>query len=436
VSIDAEHLHRLTHRAANRSRSVEDWWENSLGTALAAVARARHSSGSRDEAERALDRLRRWWRDETPRRISRDVTALALGARAASDLQQSDPQLLADAADAVDDLARREPTAVPMLHLALCAWALDALIPDRSEKPWSALRERFALRAVGGVDEPLRLYAAGVAAEHFDPNALVQNLYSSIGTSPSASDACVLIWLMTVAVERLSQSLDAKDNALQLLVQRRAAIAARLIGDIDDETFLQPELEEFGEPIPDNLPAISFLSSFEALLVDLALASPEEAEAWLTFPEAEALFAAEATTARRELERIANVYSRWLALLVGLLSLVAGALAWRGLTDLDWKPGVVASMAVLVAALGLAAAALLANRAELPEKLAESLGIGLVTIAGLAALEALNEHRTKPFISDNVGLIAGVLITAAAVAAWNLAAWLSRKESRPSDPQA
>jgi hypothetical protein len=59
-----------------------------------------------------------------------------------------------------------------------------------------------------------------------------------------------------------------------------------------------------------------------------------------------------------------------------------------------------------------------------------------VTIAGLAALEALNEHRTKPFISDNVGLIAGVLITAAAVAAWNLAAWLSRKESRPSDRQA
>jgi uncharacterized membrane protein len=171
-------------------------------------------------------------------------------------------------------------------------------------------------------------------------------------------------------------------------------------------------------------------------LVDLALASPQEADAWLTFPEAEALFAAEAKSVRRELERTANVSARWLALLGGVLSVAAGAVSWLGLTDLHWKHGVVASVAVLATALGLAAAALVANRGDLPEKLAESLGIGLVTIAGLAALEALNEHRTKPFISDNVGLIAGVLITAAAVAAWNLAVWLSRKQSRPREPRA
>jgi len=242
---------------------------------------------------------------------------------------------------------------------------------------------------------------------------------------------------MTVALERLSQSLGAKDNALQLLVQRRAAIVDRLVGDIDDETFLQPELEEFGEPIPDNLPAISFLSGFEALLVDLALASPEEAEAWLTFPEAEALFAAEAKTARRELERTANVSARWLALLVGVSPLGRGR---RGLLARPHGPPLETRRRRQCRGSRHCARTcgrcLGSDRDDLPEKLAESLGIGLVTIAGLAGLEALNEHRTKPFISDNVGLIAGVLITAAAVAAWNLAVWLSRKQSRLSEPRA
>ena len=118
----------------------------------------------------------------------------------------------------------------------------------------------------------------------------------------------------------------------------------------------------------------------------------------------------------------------------GWLTCSCGLACSRGKSFL--RSSVAASVAVLATALGLAAAALVANRGDLPEKLAESLGIGLVTIAGLAALEALNEHRTKPFISDNVGLIAGVLITAAAVAAWNLAVWLSRKQSRPNEPRA
>lgn len=111
---EADLLHALAHRAANDARDVDDWWGNSLNTALAAVTRARHSSGYQGDAERALDRLLRWWKDEKPRRISRDVTAMALGARAAADLQRSDPHLVVEAAQAVDDLARRDPTAAPI----------------------------------------------------------------------------------------------------------------------------------------------------------------------------------------------------------------------------------------------------------------------------------------------------------------------------------
>ena len=51
-------------------------------------------------------------------------------------------------------------------------------------------------------------------------------------------------------------------------------------------------------------------------------------------------------------------------------------------------------------------------------------------------LDVLNGHRTKPLISDNVGLmIAGVLMTAAVVAEWNLGVWLSKKQSSASEPR-
>ena len=45
----------------------------------------------------------------------------------------------------------------------------------------------------------------------------------------------------------------------------------------------------------------------------------------------------------------------------------------RSASTLHWKHGVAASVTVLATALGLAAAALVANRGDLPEKLAESL---------------------------------------------------------------
>jgi hypothetical protein len=321
---EAERLHAVAHQAANSVRTIEDWWENPLTTGLAAVTRARHSSAYRDEAEGAVSRLLRWWRDENPRRISRDVTAMALAARAAADLQQREPRLVQEAAQAVDDLAQRDPSIVPMLHLALSAWALDALVPDRDEKPWPELRKRLQERRFGGVEEPLRQYAAAVAARQFDANALVQGLLGSIGSAPSGGDSCVILWVITAAAERLTQSLSDDDNALRVLLQRRSTIVERLAGDVNDHTFRVPELEEFGESIPEDLPVINYLSPFEALLLDFVLASAEEADAWLRFPEAEALFGEKAAQARRELESTTDQYQRLSAGLVTVLGLISG----------------------------------------------------------------------------------------------------------------
>lgn len=426
---NAEQLHRLTHRAANRSRDVDDWWDTSLATALAVIARSRHSSSSRDEAERTLDRLLRWWRDEKPRRISPDAAALAVGARGAADLQESDPKLLAAAAEAVEDLAGREVATVPMLHIALSVWALDRLIPDRDQKPWPILRECLVGRTVGGVDEPLRVYATAVAAKQFDANALVRNLFSVIGTSPSANDACVLLWLASVAIERLALSLKPDDNALQLLVQRRAALVERLVSDIDDDTFLAPEFKDFGEPVSENLPAISFLSTFEALLIDLALASPEEAEAWLTFAEAEALFAAREAEIAGKLEETIRRHHRRDAWLLFVIGLIGGVVVWLGLERAGWMPAVAESLAVTTAAAAGVIAALKWRAGGVWEKAMELLGLLFITIAVAAIVNAFLNHYHSHRVSEvdfAFGSVLGVLI----LAIWAIGTFVIKKESR------
>ena len=426
---EAERLHVVAHQAANSVRSIEDWWDNSLTTGLAAVTRSRHSSAYRDEAEGAVSRLLRWWQDERPRRISRDVTALALAARAAADLQQREPRLVEDAADAVNELARRDPSTVPMLHIALCAWALDELVPDRDEKPWPELRKRLQERRFGGVDEPLREYAAALAARQLDANALVQGLLGSIGSAPSRSDSCVLVWVITAADERLMRSLTADDNALRVLLQRRATIVERLAGDVDDQTFRVPDLEEFGEPLADDLPVINYLSPFEALLLDFALASPEEADAWLRIPEAEALFGERATQAEAALASATDRYQLLSAGLVTLLGLSSGLAVWLGLLALDWKRAVAASLAVAVAVLALGVAALLGRAGGQPERLMEAVGVLSLTMAALALLNAYNQHRTHPFLSDVTGMVVGVVIGGVALIAWLGGTSLLRKAS-------
>lgn len=415
---EADRLHTLAHRAANRVRTIEDWWETPLTTSLAAVTRARHSSAYRDEAERAVSRLLRWWRDEVRRPISRDVVALALTARGAADLQRREPELVHAAAEAVEGLAQRDPTIVPTLHLALSAWALDTLVPDRNDQPWPELRKRLGERGSGGVEEPLRQYVAAVAARQFDANGLVQSLLGAIGTAPSSSDACVLLWVITVAAERLAQSLAHDDNALRVLLQRRASLVERLVGDVDDQTFLTPELEEFGEPIPDDLPVISYLSPFEALLLDFVLAPRDEADAWLTYPEAEALFGAQAADARDELERATDRHLRSSGGLATALGFSVGAVTWLGLVDLDWKRSVAASLAVMVTAIAIGTAALLGRTGGLPEKLMEVVGTLFFATAAVAAVNAYNQHRTQPFISDVTGLVVGLLLPVLAALAW------------------
>lgn len=423
----ADRLHVLAHNAATSARNVEDWWGSPVDTALAAVALARHSRAYREDAERTLERLLRWVRDEEPRRISADVAALALTARAAADLQRSDPTLVSAAVEAVDDLATRDRATVPELHLALCVWALDELVSDRDKRPWPTLRARAAPSRLGGVDEPLARYSSALASSPFDANRLVQDLIGEIGVAPGVSETSLLLWLITVACERLARVLPPDDNALQVLVRQRAELVDRLAGEIDDQTFVEPTLADFGDEGAADLRVIGFLSRFEALLLDIALAPKDGGTPWLTFVEARSLFGMRESEARRELKASRRRLLDGLAAITTVLALVSGTTLWLALYTFEIKTGVGFSLAVALAA-GVLVFAALALRRGRPSPLVDSLGPLFALFGLLAVLNAINVHMKKPIVSDAAGLIVGAVIVGIATVVWQVFTHLTDRE--------
>ncbi len=175
--------------------------------------------------------------------------------------------------DAVDGLAKRDPSLSPDLHLALCVWALDRLVPDRDEAPWPQLRQRYGRGEGFGVDQPIRRYGAALAAAPFDAAGVTQALLGEVGSSPSPTDSVVLIWLLTATLERVVEALPESDSGLRVLVEQRAGLVERLAGEIDEQTFVEPTIGAIDPDTDQDERALLFLSPMEALLLDLSLAS-------------------------------------------------------------------------------------------------------------------------------------------------------------------
>lgn len=412
MTASPETLHLLAHQAQRRARSEPDWWDNPLDTALAAVSATRHAAAFREEGEHALDRLRRWHRDGQARRVSADVTAIALAAAAAADFARRDRDLERAAADGVDDLARRSRDAAPVLHLALSAWALDRVVLDRGQPPWLALRERFHGPAgrTRGLDAPLTLFTSALAAEAFDAAALVRSLLSEAPTSPGAEDGAVLLWLLTAAIDRCAVDLREDDTGLRALTDRRSELAARLAQELDAASFEAPEVAEFDPDIELGLRPTMFLSPMEALLLDISLASAHPEQAWLRYEEADALFGARARDLARQL-------ARRTASLLTLLGAATGVLLAVALTSAGVAAGAAVPAGLTLTFAGLSAAAAVAHRTG-RGKLSEAIGVFAVVAMFCAAVNTVNQSLSQPVLSDAAGMITGAVIATLAVAVW------------------
>jgi hypothetical protein len=405
VTASPETLHLLAHQAQLRARTEGDWWDNPLNTALAAVGATRHPPAFRRDGEQAVDRLRRWRRDGQARRISADVAALALTAAAAAAFGRRDRELEHHAIEAVEDLSGRTRASAPVLHLALACWALDRIVPDRDERPWPALRNHLAASPpVAAAEGPVASLASALSARVFDGAGLIRTLLSNVPTSPTLEDGAVLLWVLTVAVERCSEELSSADSGLRALTDRRAELGLRLAQELDAEAFSAPEIGDFDPEAEVERAVAVYLSPLEALLLDISLASRDTESPWLRFEEAARLFG------RRERDALGRLAGRT-AMFCAALGAVAGGLVARVLADADVDAPIAVLAGVIVSAAGMSAAGLVWHRHGHGHT-SRAAAAFFLTVTVTAAVELVNQSLHKPFIPGGAGMIAGLLIAA------------------------
>lgn len=412
-------LHLLAHQAQLRARTSNDWWDNPLDTALAAVSASRHPPAFRGDGELAVTRLRRWQGDGEPRRVSADATAVVLTAAAATSLGLRAHGLDAAAVEAAEQLASRSRDAAPLLHVALTVWGMDTVVPDRTQRPWPALRAHLQQApSAQGRDEALLALSTALSAAVLDGATLVQELLARVPGSPSLEDGAILLWILTAAIERVARALPATDTGLRALSDRRAEMAERLAQELDAAAFVAPQVDDFDPDEPGPAAMEIYLSPLEALLLDLSLASGEREQPWLRFEEAQELFGGRERDARRTL-------ARRTAALASITAALAGALLASALVAHDVRCAVAVAAAVALASVGWSAAATVLVRWRNTPAAIALLTFGL-TLMVTALLDLANELIHPHPLADATGVIVGIIVPVITAA---IAAMLATRSS-------
>ena len=269
-----------------------------------------------------------------------------------------------------------------------------------SEQNWGVLRERCQL-ALGSTT--------------LSASSLAQQLISEVSASPSVIDGAVLCPGLTVGIAIASAVLPPTDSALQLLVARRMQVLERLNDEIDERTFIQPDIADF-DPDVEPTPVRTYLTSFEALLLDFGLASRDESKPWLLFEEAQKLFGKREESAIAVGDQRVSRTRGWLALLTTLLAIAAGGFLRFGLTTLKVRPGIANAGAISLCAAILVVAVVVSPGRD--SRTRESSGLFFVVTSLLSAVVAVNQSMKKPFLGDVAGLVLGTGLAALAAVVW------------------
>jgi hypothetical protein len=192
-------------------------------------------------------------------------------------------------------------------------------------------------------------------------------------------------------------------------------VLERLNDEIDERTFIQPDIADF-DPDVEPTPVRTYLTSFEALLLDFGLASRDESKPWLLFEEAQKLFGKREESAIAVGDQRVSRTRGWLALLTTLLAIAAGGFLRFGLTTLKVRPGIANAGAISLCAAILVVAVVVSPGRD--SRTRESSGLFFVVTSLLSAVVAVNQSMKKPFLGDVAGLVLGTGLAALAAVVW------------------
>jgi hypothetical protein len=421
VSLDLQALHGVAHAAVRAQRKEDGSWGDLFSTALVAATDSRHPPTQRGMAERAYDSVLGRMATELPRPTGDDAAAVALAARAALEIDGGSNALTEQASQLLRAACQDGQLMLAALHVALAVWALDPLVPNRTEPPWDDVRGSLERFSTTGLNRALVVFTRWISDQQV--RSVPRDLAET--STLSRPEECVLLWLLTVAVDMaIARGADpATDEDLRTVVARRADIAENLAREVTAVHLEERHFDEF-DPFADeddeSDSGADGLGLFEAIMLDFALSGPREAQVLITLDEA-------AKLAVRLRDRRFATYRR-IALVATAVQL-ANTITICALADANTRISIGACL-ILLGSARIATLILLTLQQPPAEYVAAWIGVVLT-----GALLVVDGWRATPIVDDEIAAVIGIaLVLIPAGATFLLGHWRGASHARSDRP--
>jgi len=402
VTVDVKRLHDHAHASVSAQRDVDGWWGTPMETALIAAAGIRHTAGSREMSNAALDQLVAWSVDPGPRVLGDNAAALALTAKAARDLRGGSGALLHQAVELVDAVCSGSEILLAPLHVALVAWALDDLVPDRQQAPWSAMRTALGRFSNQGLNDALVSFASTLA----DGRRTHTDLRLTQVAVSGRAEECILLWLLTAAAayESSRPAAEPDPSDLEQIGRRRTELLDQLMAELEGQPLVPVEVADF-DPFSEGAEERQGLHIFEAVMLDLALSDEYSSTALITLEESSRLIQRAANGRRMIYASVTAAATLVCAGMATTISVLASATTKLPVTSANRL-----SAGIAISLLGTGAAIVVLLLRGLDRALDRvSIVTGLCLEVFLGLFLILEGSLARQFVDDQAATIIGLL---------------------------